>query len=158
MWWIAYKTNNEAIVTVIQMQVQFIGNFTNHLSKITTRVESPIYKHILMIENFSIFFSFFNQIDQFLCHRTCKLEGYKCSLVKEQHKKHKKTISDSLLQKFWKTKSSPLSNSNIISSSFSIHFELFKTWWVCQPRSYKTSLHSTGKDAIVKDSKLEILL
>jgi hypothetical protein len=38
-------------------------------------------------------FSFLNQIDQFLCHWTLKLEGYKCSLAteaKEQQKRHRK--------------------------------------------------------------------
>jgi hypothetical protein len=67
-----------------------------------------------IIEHFSIFFSFINQIDQFLCHWTCKLQGYK---VKEQPRKHKKRMSDSLFLFFWKNNWRPFSSSSPISSS-----------------------------------------
>jgi hypothetical protein len=43
------------------------------------RVEPPITKHIPIIEHFSIFYSFLNQIKQSLCHWTLKLKDYKCS-------------------------------------------------------------------------------
>jgi hypothetical protein len=68
--------------------------------------------------------------------------------VKEQHRKHKKRVCDSLLQFFWKNNSStPLVNSSLISCSFLVHFEWLKIWWVCQLKLYKTCLYySNGKD------------
>jgi hypothetical protein len=54
----------------------FFNNVTLHVySKLilfmfpkTIRVESPITKHLLMIEHFLIFSKFLNQIEQFLCY------------------------------------------------------------------------------------------
>jgi hypothetical protein len=67
-------------------------------------------------------------------------------------------MNDNLLQFFWKNSPQPSSSSNPISSSFLVHFEWFKSRWVCQPRLYKTSLYSKAKDAIIKDLKLRILI
>jgi hypothetical protein len=41
---------------------------------------SEIRVEPIITEHFSIFSSLINQIEQFLCHWTTKLEGYKCSL------------------------------------------------------------------------------
>jgi hypothetical protein len=123
------------------------------------RVELSITKHILITKHFKIFFSSLNQIEQFLCHRTSKLEGHKWSLsirgIKEQHRKR---MSDSLLQFFWKYDTRPLSPSTSISFSLLICFEWFKIWWVHHLRLYKASFHFKGKDATLKDFKLEILI
>ncbi len=78
--------------------------------------------------------------------------------VKEQCSKHRKRLSDSLLQFFWQTSFRPLSSSSLISSSFLVCFEWLKIWWGCQVRLYKNSLYSRGKDAMIKDLKFEILL
>ncbi len=78
------------------------------------------------------------------------------SEVNKQHRKHRKRMSDSLLQFFWKNSSRPLSSSSSISSSFLVHFEWLKTWWVFQLWLYKTSLYSRGKYGSIKDFKLEI--
>ncbi len=67
-------------------------------------------------------------------------------------------MRDNLFQKSWKISSRPLSSFSPIFSSFQIHFEWLKTWWVHQPRLYKTSLHSRGKDAIIKDFKFKTLI
>ncbi len=48
-----------------------VGSISN-----APRIESLIIEHILIIEHFPILFSFLNQIEQLLCHWTCKLEGY----------------------------------------------------------------------------------
>jgi hypothetical protein len=58
-------------------------------------------------------------------------------------------LSDSLFQFFWKNNSRPLSSSSFI-------FKWLKTWWVNQLGLYKTSMSSRGKDAMIKDFKLEI--
>ncbi len=66
-----------------------------------------------------------------------------------QKKKHKKMMSDSLLQIFWKNNFRPLFSSNSISLFliFWVCFEWFKTWWVHQLGLYKTSLYySKGRD------------
>jgi hypothetical protein len=78
--------------------------------------------------------------------------------VHEQLRKHRKRMSDSLLQFFWKTISRPLSSSSPIFFSFLIRFEWFKTWLVHQLEFHKTSFYSRGKDATIKDFKLEILI
>jgi len=44
-----------------------------------------------------------------------------------------------------------------MSSSFLVRFQWFKTWWVRQVGIYKTFLDPIGKDATIKDLKLEIL-
>ncbi len=41
---------------------------------------SEIRVELIITEHSSIFSSLINQIKQFLCHWTPKLEGYKCSL------------------------------------------------------------------------------
>jgi hypothetical protein len=127
------------------------------------RVEPPITKHILITKHFKIFSSSLNQIERFSCHRTCKLEGHKWSLsirgIKEQHRKHRKRMSDSLFQFFWKYNTRPLSPFTSKSFSFLICFEWFKIWWVHQLRRlYKASFHFKGKDATIKDLKLKILI
>jgi len=43
-------------------------------------------------------------------------------------------------------------------SSFLIHFERLKTWWVHQLGLYKNSLYSKCKDAMIKYLKLEMLI
>jgi hypothetical protein len=67
-------------------------------------------------------------------------------------------MNDNLLQFFWKNSSRTSSSFNSISSSFLVHFELFKSRWVCQLGLYKTSLYSKAKDATIKDLKLIILI
>ncbi len=57
---------------------------------------------------------------------------------------------------FLKHSSRLLYSSRPISSSFSVRFGWFKTWWVHQLGLYKTSLYSRSKDATIKDFKLEI--
>jgi hypothetical protein len=42
-------------------------------------VKLSLNEHVTIIKHFSIFSSFYNQIELFLCHWTHKLEGYKCS-------------------------------------------------------------------------------
>jgi hypothetical protein len=76
----------------------------------------------------------------------------------EQCKKREKRMSDSLLQFFWKNSSRLPASSSPISSSFLVHFEWLKTWWVCQLGLYKTSLYSRGKDAMIKNLKFKILI
>ncbi len=41
---------------------------------------------------------------------------------------------------------------------FSVGFEWLKTWWMHQVQFYKTSLYSKGKDAMIIDFKLKILI
>jgi hypothetical protein len=59
----------------------------------TNKVELPLIEHIFIIQHFPIFFGFCSQIEWFLCHWMCKLQGYKytwsVSKVKEQHQKKK---------------------------------------------------------------------
>jgi hypothetical protein len=61
-------------------------------------------KHISIIKHFSIFYSFHNQIERFLCHWTCKPKELQMffwvSEVKEHPGEHRKRMSDSLLQTF----------------------------------------------------------
>jgi hypothetical protein len=45
-----------------------------------------------------------------------------------------------------------------ISSLFLVCIEWYKTWWMHQLGLYRTSLYSKGKDATIKDFKLEILI
>jgi len=71
--------------------------------------------------------------------------------VKEQCRKHRKKM-------FWKNSSQTSSSSNSISSSFLVHFELFKSRWVCQLGLYKTSLYSKAKYATIKDLKQRIVI
>ncbi len=44
-----------------------------------SEVKLPINKHVPITKHFSIFSSFLNQIEQFLCHWMSKLKGHKCS-------------------------------------------------------------------------------
>jgi hypothetical protein len=60
-------------------------------------------------------------------------------------------------KKFEKYLYTPLSSS-LIYSSFLVWFKWLKTWCVHQLELYKTSLYSRGKDATIKDFKLEILI
>jgi hypothetical protein len=105
-------------------------------------------------QNFPKFYSFFNEIELFLCPGMCKQKGFKCSWrVRSKgatQRIHRKRMSDSLLQIFGKNSSRPLSSSSPISSSFLVGT------WVQQPGLYKTSLYSKSKDAMTKDLKLEI--
>ncbi len=57
-----------------------------------------------------------------------------------------------------KNNSRPLYSSSIIFFSFLVCFEWFKTWWVCHPGFYKKKFNSKGKDALIKESKLKILI
>jgi hypothetical protein len=50
-----------------------------------------------------------------------------------------------------------LYGSNLISFSFLVCFEWFKTWWVCQLKIYKLSLYFKGKDATIQGFKFKIL-
>jgi hypothetical protein len=67
-----------------------------------------------------------------------KLEAYKSeakeqhwtSEANEQHWKHKKKMSDSLLQFFWKNNFRALPNSSLIASSILVCFGWFKILWV----------------------------
>ncbi len=59
---------------------------------------------------------------------------------------------------FCKNSSRLLSTSSLVSSSFLICFEWFKTWWVSQLRLYKTSSYFRSKDVTTKDFKLGILI
>jgi hypothetical protein len=123
-------------------------------------VKSPIIKHVSITKhflifflilssnlNFLLFFKYFILFNLFiLCHWTYKLEGYKWFLnVKRKEamlktqEKHKKRMSDSLLQFFWKISFRLLSSSSPLSFSFFIFFEWFKSWWVCQLGYYKIS-------------------
>ncbi len=118
-------------------------------------------EHIPIIKHFSIFSKFLSQIEQFLCYRCTNWRAanvHWMSEVMEQQRKHKKRMSDSFIQFFWKNSSRTLSSSNSISSSVLICFEWLKTWWVCQLGLYKTSLYSTSKDATIQNLKLKILI
>ncbi len=69
---------------------------------IKSRVKLLIKEHILIIQHFPMFSLLCNQIEQFLCHQTHKLKDHKFFFnvkVKEQHRKHKKRMSDGLLLK-----------------------------------------------------------
>jgi hypothetical protein len=78
------------------------------------------------------------------------------SEVNKPRRKHRKRMSDSLLQFFWENRSRPLSSSSSISSSLLVHFEWLKTWWVFQLWLHKTSFYLRGKYGTIKDFKLEI--
>ncbi len=78
--------------------------------------------------------------------------------VKEQCKKHRKRMSDILLQFFWKNCSRSFSNSCLLFSSYLVCFEWFKIWWVHQLWLYKTSLYFRGKNETIEDFKLKILI
>jgi hypothetical protein len=54
--------------------------------------------------------------------------------------------------------SRPLSSSNSMTSSFFVHFEWLKTWWVHWLKLYKTSFYSEGKDAMIEDFMVVILI
>jgi hypothetical protein len=72
------------------------------------------------------------------------------------HNKHTKRMSYSVLQILWKNNSRPLSSFCLISSSFLVCFEWFKTRCVHQLGVYKSSLYSRGKDAMIQDLKYKI--
>ncbi len=59
---------------------------------------------------------------------------------------------------FWVHSSRLLSSSSSIFFWFLVCFEWFKIWWVRQSRLYNNLYYSTGKDAMVKDFKLKILI
>jgi hypothetical protein len=61
----------------IQVQSTIVIEINSMKKYKSTSVESFITKHVPIIERFVVFFSFLNQIKQFLCHWMCKLEGYK---------------------------------------------------------------------------------
>jgi hypothetical protein len=77
---------------------------------LSIRVEPSIIKHVLIIEQFPIFSTFLNQTEQFLCPWMCKLRAtniFSASEIKEQLKKHRMRLNNSLLQKIWKTTLDP---------------------------------------------------
>jgi hypothetical protein len=78
--------------------------------------------------------------------------------LEEQHTKHKKKMSDSLLQIFFKNNFIPFFSFNPIFFSFAIYFKWFKMWWVHQLRLLKFSLYSKDEDAMIKNLKIEILI
>ncbi len=81
------------------------------------------------------------------------------SEVKEQQRKCRQRMSDNLFQFFPKINLKPLSSSSPISFSYLVCFEWFRIWWwVHQLGLYKNPLYSRGKDAMIKDFKLEILI
>jgi len=80
------------------------------------------------------------------------------SEVKEQWKKQRKRLSNSLFQKIWKKNSKPLSSSCPIFYSFVVCLEWLKTWWMRQLKLYQTSLYSRCKGPMIKDFKLKILI
>jgi hypothetical protein len=95
--------------------------FGEKLPMVDTRVKSHITEHIPIIKHFSMFSSFLNQIERCWCHWMCNWRATSVlwiSNVKDQHKKHMKRMSESLLQFFWKNNSRPFSSSSPISSSF----------------------------------------
>ncbi len=102
-------------------------------------------------QHFQIFFSSFNQIEQFLCHWKCKLEDYKCSISTKSKGARKKTQGekevdyDILFQNFWRKNFRPFLVSNPIFSSFLIHFEWYKNRWVHQLAILKKKFFSKGK-------------
>jgi len=53
---------------------------TSTSGQFTARVTIAIIKHIPITEHFSIFKSYLNRIERFLCRWMCNLEAYKCSL------------------------------------------------------------------------------
>jgi len=81
-----------------------------------------------------------------------------CQKQRSNAEKYRKRMSDSLLKFFWKNSSKPLSSSSPLSSSNLVGFEWLKIWWMRQLRLYKTSLYFRGKDAMIKDFKLKILI
>ncbi len=80
------------------------------------------------------------------------------SKVKEQCKKQRKRLSNSLLEFFFKKNSRPLSSSCPIFYSFVVCLQWFKTCWVHQLKLYQLSLYSRCKETMIKDFKLEILI
>jgi len=118
----------------------------------TTRVKLLITKHILITKHFPIFSSFINQIEQFLCPGH-KLEGYKQTFIN--------TGRRWMIVCFKRFEKITLDFSLVpvpISSLFLVCIEWYKTWWMHQLGLYRTSLNSKGKDATIKDFKLEILI
>jgi hypothetical protein len=116
-----------------------------------------------MYLSMNIFQYFFNSLAKLSDFFVIECANWKATIlwtskVKEQCRKHRKRMNDNLLQFFWKNSSQTLSSSNSISSSFLVHFELFKNRWLCQLGLYKTSLYSKAKDATIKDLKQRILI
>ncbi len=78
--------------------------------------------------------------------------------IKENYRKHKIMMIDSLLQKIWKISYGLFSSLNPIFSHFnSILNDLKIDGWSNQGFT-KTSLYSWNKDAMIKIFKLEILI
>ncbi len=126
------------------------------------RVESPIIEHVFITEHFLIFFSFLHQIECFSFFFLVigrinwrATNDLWMSNVKKQHWKHKKRMSDSLLQFFWKISFRLLSSSSPLSSSFLIFLEWLKTWWVCQLGYYKTSWAISLSNFCIPKAKMQ---
>jgi hypothetical protein len=150
-----------ALIVIVKMTYSVILISHLNTTSFVTRVKLAIIEHIPIIKHFSIFSKFLSQIEQFLCYRCTNwrvTNVHWMSEVMEQQRKHKKRMSNSFVQFFWKHSSRTLSSSSSISSSILVCFEWFKTWWVCQLGLYKTSLYSASKDATIENLKLEIII
>jgi hypothetical protein len=71
---------NKGCLEMILSEV-FLGDCLTILKQLCLLRATPLmFENILIIKHFSVFLSFLNQIEQFLCHCTRKLKGYISSL------------------------------------------------------------------------------
>ncbi len=106
-------------------------------------------------QNFPIFSSLCNQIENFIYHWKRKLEDYKCSLstkskgIKKKTQEKKEGDYDSFLsQSFWKKRlSKPSLVSNPISSSSFNQFEQVLCHWKLKLEEYKCAQSTKSKGA-----------
>ncbi len=59
--------------THVRLKLELAYIFTS--TSTMYRVKLPVIKYVLIIEHFQIISSSLNQIEQFLCHWTCKLQA-----------------------------------------------------------------------------------
>jgi hypothetical protein len=137
----------------------YIQYFPSHCKLwMWSRVELPIIKHYPIFSSHSL-----TKLSDFCvigCTNLRVTNVFWASKVKEQRKEHKKEgkgwmiVCFNFFERIALDSPQVRSNFNPISSSFLVHFEWLKTWWMHQLGLYKTS---KTKDAMIKDFKLKTL-
>jgi hypothetical protein len=118
-------------------------------------MEPLITKHILIIEHFLTFFLFLYEIQWFLCHWTCKLEVTNFLWATKKNTRRGWVI---FCFKNFQKKSRYLPSSNLLYSSFLVHFWVAKNSMGAPTRALQILFYSINKDTMIKDFKLKIII
>lgn len=122
-------------------------------------VEPLVTEHVLITEQFPTFSYTLHQIESFLCH--CHWRATTDCLVCEVEEQLRNLGRGWVIVSFNFFENVTLDPS-LVSAPYVPHvlvcFGWFKTWWMHWVELHKTSLYSKGKDAMIIDFKLKILI